>query len=299
MPLDRGLSRKATTLATSSVCDGLFAERGLLGVEIRIDVAGNAGRGRGFQQARRHGVEPHPRKPAERLGQKDQRRIQRRLDRGHVAVVLAGHAAWWKSRCVTTEASGSKQILERPGQGHQRKTGNVDRPQERLLGRFVERPPARPRSRQRRSNAPGRANADRRAATSARSRAICSSSLDVADVDSRPRAAVWPATLARLRSANRRRRTVAPASASTRPDVPGHALAVGHAEDQDRLAGRVAESPCTLSGSLGRRRAVQANSKRTASLPSTVTLAFRKKASASRSLNSTSMRIVSPGRPSA
>ena len=58
---------------------GPLAQRGLLGVQIGVDVAGNAGRGRSLQQPRRHGVEPDARKTAERLGQEGQRRIEGRL----------------------------------------------------------------------------------------------------------------------------------------------------------------------------------------------------------------------------
>ena len=72
MPLERGLSRNAATWAASSVCDRLLARDDLLGVEIRIDVAGDARRGRGLQQPRGDGVEPHPGEPAERLGQEGQ-----------------------------------------------------------------------------------------------------------------------------------------------------------------------------------------------------------------------------------
>jgi len=74
--------------------------------------------------------------------------------------------------------------------------------------------------------------------------------------------------------------------------VVGDALAVGHAEDQHPLARKLQE----VHGRHSIFAAVQANSKRTATFSSTVTLAFKKNASATRSTNSTSMIIVSPGR---
>src|SRR5690606_35134033 len=75
-------------------------------------------------------------------------------------------------------------------------------------------------------------------------------------------------------------------------DVVSDALAVCHAENEDLFAGELKEIHVSrlLPASLyGFPAAVQANSKRTATFPSTVTLAARKKASARRSVSDTSM----------
>ena len=62
-------------------------------------------------------------------------------------------------------------------------------------------------------------------------------------------------------------------------------------------------NPCSIRGYtsmsnqlIASRDDVQAKSKRTATLPSQLTFAFRKNASANRSVSSTSISIVSPGR---
>src|SRR6185437_584159 len=116
-------------------------------------------------------------------------------------------------------------------------------------------------------------------------------------------------------------------------DMKGHALAVRHAEDQERFTGELEEvhrrcgdvlqiagkfttesrrrilgsiastallssrcPPCLRGAPHSLSASVQANSNRTATLPAQETLALRKKASASRSTRSTSISIVSPGR---
>ena len=57
MPDARLDKRKAAVSATSSVRKCLLAEDGLFGEEIAVDIAGDAGRGRGLQQTGGHGVE--------------------------------------------------------------------------------------------------------------------------------------------------------------------------------------------------------------------------------------------------
>ena len=51
----------------------LFAGDDLFGVKLRIDVAGNAGRGTGLEQSGGHSVEADATEAAERFGQKRQR----------------------------------------------------------------------------------------------------------------------------------------------------------------------------------------------------------------------------------
>ena len=76
------------------------------------------GRGRCLQEARTDRVEADPRELAEALGQKRHRRIERRLDRRHVPVVLAGHPCG-RNRNRHHRGIWLQQPLQSIGHGHQ------------------------------------------------------------------------------------------------------------------------------------------------------------------------------------
>ena len=71
--------------------NGTAARNRLFGEKVTVEVAGNAGAGRGFEQTGRDGVEPDLGKLGKGFREKGKRRVERRFDRRHIAVVFACH----------------------------------------------------------------------------------------------------------------------------------------------------------------------------------------------------------------